>query len=348
VDSLAYKKEGVEESIGLVRYATYIPYHKRVKSSKEGSGKLTGDRWEVRHQPTVSSQWRRFIPPSSSSVQATTTLSVGNDPTLSIVKEESQAGAEKMRIRAWNDHLRKCSRVSQWQPRKTPLPRFRFSSSLSEQSTSSTTASAPSVQVHSSLHLGCIDYAKSWAWQHVLLSRRLHQRRTEQPEDGDSVLFLEHHPVYTLGRGADENHLTFMMHDDDASSSEEQKFLIKEVQTKLSRKVRGLGTARLAVDRSVDDKSLAAMSLTDAVESLSHLASPVMAPNGVPIFRVERGGEVTFHGPSQLVVYPLLDLQRDPYKKDLHWYSRVVEEVVIQTLKHYDIESERDEENTGM
>jgi len=73
-----------------------------------------------------------------------------------------------------------------------------------------------------------------------------------------------------------------------------------------------------------------------------------MAPNGVPIYRVERGGEVTFHGPGQLVVYPLLDLKRVPLKQDLHWYLRMVEEVVILTLQHYDIDACRDEVNTGV
>jgi len=74
---------------------------------------------------------------------------------------------------------------------------------------------------------------------------------------------------------------------------------------------------------------------------------PVYAPNGVPIYRIERGGEVTYHGPGQLVVYPLLDLRRQPYKQDLHWYLRCVEEVVIQVLKEYDIKGVRDEINTG-
>lgn len=73
-----------------------------------------------------------------------------------------------------------------------------------------------------------------------------------------------------------------------------------------------------------------------------------MAPNGVPIYRMERGGEVTFHGPGQLVVYPLSDLRRPPYKQDLHWYLRMVEEVVIQTLLAYDIKGNRDDINTGV
>jgi lipoyl(octanoyl) transferase len=74
---------------------------------------------------------------------------------------------------------------------------------------------------------------------------------------------------------------------------------------------------------------------------------PVLAPNGAPIYRIERGGEVTFHGPGQLIVYPLLDLRCKPYQQDLHWYLRSVEEVIIQTLGEYGIEGVRDDINTG-
>jgi len=76
--------------------------------------------------------------------------------------------------------------------------------------------------------------------------------------------------------------------------------------------------------------------------------SPVQAPNGVPIYRTDRGGEVTYHGPGQLVVYPILDLRRQPYQKDLHWYLRCMEEVIIRTLAVYDIVGVRDEINTGV
>ena len=74
----------------------------------------------------------------------------------------------------------------------------------------------------------------------------------------------------------------------------------------------------------------------------------VQAPNGAPIYRIERGGEVTYHGPGQLVCYPLIDLTQDPYKKDLHWYLHSIEEVIIQTLQEYDIEGKRDDINTGV
>lgn len=197
------------------------------------------------------------------------------------------------------------------------------------------------VKIHSALDAGCLDYSKSWAWQHVLLTRRLYLRRNSDlypDKDSDCVLLLEHSPVYTLGRGADEMHLTFL--------DENQKDY-EEVRRKLSRKVRGPGTARLSVDRSSDDPYFH-LTLEQAVDQVAHLASPVLSPNGVPIYRVERGGEVTFHGPSQLVVYPLLDLQQSPFRKDLHWYLRMIEQVIIQTLEHYDIAGVRDEQNTGV
>jgi lipoate-protein ligase B len=79
------------------------------------------------------------------------------------------------------------------------------------------------------------------------------------------------------------------------------------------------------------------------------MAAPVIAPNGVPIYRIDRGGEVTFHGPGQLVVYPLLDLKRCPMLQDLHWYLRQIEQVIIDTLHDdYDIPTTRDPDHTGV
>jgi len=60
-----------------------------------------------------------------------------------------------------------------------------------------------------------------------------------------------------------------------------------------------------------------------------HLKFDINNPK-LPTFRTERGGEVTYHGPGQLVMYPILNL-RD-HKQDLHWYMRSLEEVVILAL----------------
>lgn len=61
------------------------------------------------------------------------------------------------------------------------------------------------------------------------------------------------------------------------------------------------------------------------------ISSPdFLASRGVELFEVERGGDVTFHGPGQLVGYPIVDLKR--HRRDLHWYLRQLEEALIQAL----------------
>src|SRR5688500_7585412 len=70
------------------------------------------------------------------------------------------------------------------------------------------------------------------------------------------------------------------------------------------------------------------------------ISSPAfLASKGVELFEVERGGDVTFHGPGQLVGYPVIDLKR--HKQDLHWFLRQVEEALIRTLSRYGIPGER-------
>ncbi|MHC5722056.1 MAG: lipoyl(octanoyl) transferase LipB, partial [Nostoc sp.] len=64
------------------------------------------------------------------------------------------------------------------------------------------------------------------------------------------------------------------------------------------------------------------------------------------VHRVERGGEVTYHCPGQLVGYPILNLQS--YRKDLHWYLRQLEEVIIRVLTVYGLQGERIPAFTGV
>ena len=65
-----------------------------------------------------------------------------------------------------------------------------------------------------------------------------------------------------------------------------------------------------------------------------------------PVIRVERGGEVTYHCPGQLVGYPILNLRR--HRPDLHWYLRQLEDVLIKTLAVFDLPAERIEGLTGV
>jgi lipoyl(octanoyl) transferase len=63
-------------------------------------------------------------------------------------------------------------------------------------------------------------------------------------------------------------------------------------------------------------------------------------------YKINRGGDITYHGPGQLVVYPILDL--DNFFTDIHKYMRFLEETVIQTLAHYGVKGERFEGLTGV
>jgi len=77
------------------------------------------------------------------------------------------------------------------------------------------------------------------------------------------------------------------------------------------------------------------------------IASPeFLERQGVELFEVERGGDVTYHGPGQLVGYPIVDLKR--HRQDLHWYLRKLEEVLINTLADYGIPGERNTSFTGV
>ncbi|MBG81419.1 MAG: hypothetical protein CMJ39_12025 [Phycisphaerae bacterium] len=67
---------------------------------------------------------------------------------------------------------------------------------------------------------------------------------------------------------------------------------------------------------------------------------------GVEIQATDRGGDITWHGPGQIVMYPILDLNRLGLR--LHCYLRWLEDVVIKTLSHYGIEGHRDPDATGV
>ena len=119
---------------------------------------------------------------------------------------------------------------------------------------------------------GLVDYTAALAWQQTLVAQRI------AAEIPDSLVLLEHPPVFTLGRGGDERYL--------------------------------------------------------------------LNPGQVPVHRVGRGGEVTFHGPGQLVGYPILDLNR--HGKDVHRYLRLLEDVLIATLAEWGIAATRRDGLTGV
>ena len=67
---------------------------------------------------------------------------------------------------------------------------------------------------------------------------------------------------------------------------------------------------------------------------------------GATFYKINRGGDITYHGPGQIVGYPILDL--DNFFTDIHKYLRLLEEAIILTLKEYGLEAERSEGETGV
>ena len=120
---------------------------------------------------------------------------------------------------------------------------------------------------------GYLDYQAAIALQEELIGCR------QQGLTGDTLLFVEHPHVYTLGRGGKE--------------------------------------------------------------------ANVVAPKDVPVYRTSRGGDVTYHGPGQLVVYPIIDL-RSKLRKDVHRYVRNLEQSTILTLADFGIVGTRRPPYTGI
>ncbi len=112
-------------------------------------------------------------------------------------------------------------------------------------------------------------YQDAWQWQQQLLNDRI-----LNPSGPETLILLEHPPVYTLGTGSSLSHVKF---------------------------------------------------------------DPDTAPYA--LYRTERGGEVTYHCPGQLIGYPILNLRH--FQTDLHWYLRQLEEVIILTLSQYGLVGER-------
>ncbi len=74
----------------------------------------------------------------------------------------------------------------------------------------------------------------------------------------------------------------------------------------------------------------------------------VVHPDGVEVVEVERGGDVTYHGPGQLVGYPIMDLKGVGLRQDLHWYLRTLEQALIAGLASLGISAERHPSYTGV
>ena len=76
------------------------------------------------------------------------------------------------------------------------------------------------------------------------------------------------------------------------------------------------------------------------------LKEEVLKSKGIAFFKTNRGGDITFHGPGQLVGYPILDL--DNFFTDIHKYLRYLEEIIVKTLSDFGLNSARSDGETGV
>jgi lipoyl(octanoyl) transferase len=131
-------------------------------------------------------------------------------------------------------------------------------------------------------------------------------------------------------------------------------------------KVSDLGTLpygeALVLQRRLADDRLAGRLATDLLLLVEHppvvtlgrgtresslpLDPASLRRRGIEVFEVERGGDVTYHGPGQLVGYPIFDLRE--HREDLHWYLRQLEEALIRALATFGIPAERNPGYTGV
>ncbi len=71
-----------------------------------------------------------------------------------------------------------------------------------------------------------------------------------------------------------------------------------------------------------------------------------LAKKGITFIKTNRGGDITYHGPGQIVGYPILNLEL--FKADIRWYMRSLEQVIINTIAEYGLKGERSDGETGV
>lgn len=76
------------------------------------------------------------------------------------------------------------------------------------------------------------------------------------------------------------------------------------------------------------------------------LQEQALKEKGIEFFKINRGGDITYHGPGQITGYPIFDLEK--FKTDINWYLRTLEEIMIRLLEDYGLEGGRIPKETGV
>ena len=133
---------------------------------------------------------------------------------------------------------------------------------------------------------------------------------------------------------------------DYASSWEYQEQLFKEIlDTKIKNRREALAIATQNHFLFVEHPHVFTLGKSGDQNNLLANEKELKARNAT-FYKINRGGDITYHGPGQIVGYPILDL--DNFFTDIHKYLRLLEEVIIRTLNEYHIKGERSEGETGV
>ncbi len=95
----------------------------------------------------------------------------------------------------------------------------------------------------------------------------------------------------------------------------------------------------------VEHKNVYTMGKSGSMKNLL-ISEEDLKKNNIEFYKTNRGGDITYHGPGQIVCYPILDL--DNFFTDINKYLRSLEETIILTLRDYDIKGERSPKETGV
>ena len=95
----------------------------------------------------------------------------------------------------------------------------------------------------------------------------------------------------------------------------------------------------------VEHKNVYTMGKSGSMKNLL-ISEKDLKKNNIEFYKTNRGGDITYHGPGQIVCYPILDL--DNFFTDINKYLRSLEETIILTLRDYDIKGERSPKETGV
>lgn len=141
-------------------------------------------------------------------------------------------------------------------------------------------------------------------------------------------------------------HLQDLGHKDYKETWDYQEVLFKDIiDLKIKNRRAGLNLATPNYFLFVEHPHVFTLGKSGDMENLL-VDNQVLTEKGAKFYKINRGGDITYHGPGQIVGYPILDL--DNFFTDIHKYLRFLEEMVILTLAEYGLKGERSKGETGV